>query len=80
MPGRPITVHGFRSSFRTWAGEMAVYPREIIELAMQHVIAGKVEASYWRGDAFSMRMSLMQDWGTFCDAKEVSTKRSGFYQ
>jgi integrase len=70
--GKAITIHGFRSSFRTWAGEMAVYPREIIELAMQHVVAGKVEASYWRGDAFSMRMSLMADWSAFCDrANEV---------
>jgi integrase len=68
--GKPITVHGFRSAFRDWAGEMTVYPREIIEFAMQHVVAGKVEASYRRGDAYSMRMSLMGDWSAFCDGKE----------
>ena len=29
--------HGFRSSFRDWAGEQTDHPREVIEAALAHV-------------------------------------------
>jgi integrase len=32
--GRPITAHGFRATFRTWAEEVATFPHAIIEQAM----------------------------------------------
>jgi hypothetical protein len=32
------TVHGFRSSFRDWAGNVSTFPREVIETALAHVI------------------------------------------
>jgi integrase len=31
-----ITAHGFRSSFRDWAGETTNFPREVIEAALAH--------------------------------------------
>lgn len=39
------TVHGFRSSFRDWAAEQTAYPSDVIEMALAHAIANKVEAA-----------------------------------
>jgi integrase len=33
-----VTVHGFRSSFRDWAGNETHFPREVAEHALAHVI------------------------------------------
>lgn len=60
-----ITVHGFRSTFRDWAGETTHYPREVCEAALAHGIKDKAEAAYARGDLFNKRAALMQDWATF---------------
>ncbi len=62
-----ITVHGFRSTFRDWTGEETDYPREIAEQALAHVIEGKTEAAYRRGDTLEKRRPLMQDWANYCD-------------
>ncbi|MDE1142917.1 MAG: tyrosine-type recombinase/integrase [Paraburkholderia tropica] len=61
-----ITVHGFRSTFRDWAGETTHYPREVCEAALAHGIKDKAEAAYARGDLFAKRAVLMQDWANFC--------------
>lgn len=58
--------HGFRSTFRDWAGEKTNYPREIAEQALAHTIANKVEAAYRRGDALEKRRAMMADWADFC--------------
>ncbi|WP_243856657.1 site-specific integrase [Paraburkholderia sp. BL6665CI2N2] len=60
-----ITVHGFRSTFRDWAGETTHYPREVCEAALAHGIKDKAEAAYARGDLFTKRAALMQDWATY---------------
>lgn len=61
--------HGFRSSFRDWAGETTAHPREVIEFALAHVIKDKAEAAYARSDLFEKRRSLMNDWSEFIKAK-----------
>jgi integrase len=61
-----LTVHGFRSTFRDWASEHTNYPREVCEMALAHTIADKVEAAYRRGDLFTQRKKLMQQWAEFC--------------
>ena len=38
-----VTVHGFRTSFRTWAAEQTDVPREIAEMCLAHDIRGNVE-------------------------------------
>lgn len=40
-----ITVHGFRSTFRDWAGENTSLPREVVEHAMAHQLADEAKAS-----------------------------------
>lgn len=57
-----ITVHGFRSTFRDWAGETTGFPREVIEAALAHGIKDKAEAAYARSDLFDKRRLLMQAW------------------
>lgn len=70
--GDPITAHGFRSSFREWAGEATAHPREVIEHALAHGLRDKVEAAYQRGDLFEKRRVLMADWAAFLDKKPAS--------
>ncbi len=64
----PVTVHGFRSSFRDWAGEETKYAREEIEMALAHTIASKAERAYRRGTALDKRRSLMSDWGAYLES------------
>lgn len=60
-----ITVHGARSTFRDWAGETTSHPREVIEAALAHQLKDKAEAAYARGDLFTKRRKLMDDWADF---------------
>lgn len=61
-----VTAHGFRSTFRDWAGEATGHPREVIEAALAHRLKDKVEAAYMRGDLFVKRARLMEDWAAHC--------------
>jgi integrase len=60
-----ITVHGFRSTFRDWAGETTAFPREVIEAALAHRLKDKAEAAYARGDLFNKRRELMYAWAAY---------------
>lgn len=56
------TVHGFRTSFRTWAAERTDIPREVCEMALAHTVGNGVEQAYSRSDLLEKRKSLMQQW------------------
>jgi len=60
------TVHGFRSTFRDWAGDTTDYSREVAEAALSHQIGSTVERSYRRNTALEKRRNLMNDWADFC--------------
>jgi integrase len=60
-----VTVHGFRSTFRDWAGETTSFPREVIEAALAHRLKDNAEAAYARGDLFEKRCTLMEAWTDF---------------
>jgi hypothetical protein len=62
--GIPIVAHGFRSSFRDWAGETRSEGREIAERALAHAVGG-VEGAYARSDLLEKRRPLMQAWADF---------------
>lgn len=64
--GIDVTVHGFRSSFRDWAGESTAHPREVIEHALSHQVGDSTEAAYARSDLLEKRRVLMADWATWC--------------
>ena len=57
--------HGFRSSFRDWAGEVTDFPREVAEAALAHTVGDETERAYRRGDALEKRRALMEAWGAF---------------
>lgn len=69
--GKPALVHGFRSTFRVWAGEATNYPREVAEHALAHQLPDKVEAAYLRSTLFEKRRALMADWGAHCDTVQA---------
>ncbi|RVJ35938.1 tyrosine-type recombinase/integrase [Sinorhizobium medicae] len=69
------TLHGFRSSFRDWAGDDTHHPRDVIEAALAHIVKDKTEAAYRRKDALEKRRKLMQDWANYC-AKDTSEPAS----
>lgn len=60
-----FTVHGFRSTFRDWAGESTAHPREVIEHALAHQLKDKAEAAYARSDLLEKRRRLMEDWAAY---------------
>lgn len=60
--GRPITVHGFRSTFRDWSGETQAAPRDVAEAALAHVVRDATERAYARGDLLEPRRVLMARW------------------
>jgi integrase len=69
------TVHGFRSSFRTWAGERTSFQREVIEVAMAHTVGDETERAYDRGEYFEKRRRLMDEWARYCATpKAISGK------
>ncbi|MGM0857223.1 MAG: tyrosine-type recombinase/integrase [Pseudomonadota bacterium] len=65
---RAVTQHGFRSTFRDWAGECTSYPGEAIEQALAHTIRNAAEAAYRRGDMLDKRQRLMIDWADYLDS------------
>jgi integrase len=68
-----VTTHGFRSSFRDWAGDSTPFARDVVEAALAHAIENKTEAAYRRSDALEKRRKLMAAWAAFCASapKEV---------
>ena len=63
------TTHGFRSSFRDWAGDVAHAPREIAEEALAHAVGNQTERAYRRGDALDQRRALMEAWASYVEGE-----------
>jgi integrase len=65
------TPHGFRSTFRDWAGNETSFPRELAEAALAHVVGDETEQAYRRSDALERRRALMDAWASYCDGPAV---------
>jgi integrase len=61
-----VTTHGFRSSFRDWAGDQTAFARDVVEASLAHAIENKTEAAYRRSDALEKRRKLMAAWAAYC--------------
>ncbi len=70
--GRPVTVHGFRSTFRTWAAEMTAFPRDICDASLAHVTKSSSEAAYNHSDLLKKRAELMNAWARYANGKLVA--------
>jgi len=59
-----FTIHGFRSTFRDWAGNATEFARDLAEEALAHQL-GAVEAAYRREQAVERRRVMMEAWAGF---------------
>ena len=66
---KPIVVHGFRSTFRTWASEATDFPSEVAEAALAHSNPNKVEAAYLRSHQFQNRIALMNHFAQLAEGE-----------
>lgn len=62
----PYVVHGFRSTFRTWAAErMPSIPDAVAEAALAHKIPDAVVRAYNRAKFMESRRTLLDAWGRY---------------
>jgi integrase len=59
-----ITVHGFRSTFSTWAADHRM-DATLVEHALAHTVGNAVSQAYQRSDLLDARRGLMEQWATF---------------
>ena len=71
-----VTVHGFRSTFATWAEECTDYPDGVREAALAHKYKSETTAAYQRGQKLEKRRALMKDWAEFVLAASIIPIRS----
>jgi integrase len=70
--GHNVTAHGFRASFRTWAGERSNFAREVVEAALAHVVGDAAEQAYIRADMLARRRQLMEAWSEYCSKPDTA--------
>ena len=70
------TVHGLRSTFRTWAGEKTNYSPGVIEFALAHQLDEKIEGHIFAQSSLS-QAPLMQDWADFVAGEPPHTGIAG---
>ena len=61
-----LTVHGLRSSFRTWAAVRTNFQREVCEQALAHTLGNATERAYMRDKLSEKRRALISDWASYC--------------
>jgi integrase len=60
------SVHGFRSTFRDWAGDLTHFQREHVEACLAHQVGSDVERAYRRQSALDKRREIMEAWSVYC--------------
>jgi integrase len=60
-----FTVHGMRSSFRDYMGDMTDHSESVIEQALAHQVGNEATRAYRRKDAFDKRRAVMSDWADY---------------
>lgn len=68
-----LTLHGWRSTFSTWAYESG-YDGNVIEITLAHVDKNAVRAAYNNAQYMDKRRQLLQDWAHTLDAKREGAK------
>lgn len=72
-----VTVHGFRSTFATWAEDCTDYPDGVRKAALAHKYKSETTAAYQRGQKLEKRRALMRDWADFITGANVVSLRAG---
>jgi integrase len=65
--GIDSTVHGLRSTFRSWVSDHAqsIQDHDAAELALAHTIGNRVARAYDRSDMVLQRRDLAERWAQF---------------
>ena len=63
--GVDFTVHGFRTSFRTWCSDVAHAEFEVAEQCLSHRVGNDVSRSYNRTSMLERRRPIMTAWANF---------------
>lgn len=63
------TVHGFRSTFKDWAGDTTHFTREDVEGCLAHQVGNEVERAYRRATALEKRRAIMAAWAEYCEGQ-----------
>jgi integrase len=71
LKARGATVHGFRSTARSWAAAKTNFEPFVLELALAHQNKDRVEAAYQRDAVLEKRATLMEAWGAYCRNSNV---------
>ena len=64
LKGTGFTVHGFRSSFRDWAGETN-QDTIAAEMVLAHTVGNDVERSYARSDLLERKRGMLSSWNLY---------------
>jgi integrase len=72
--GFDVTVHGYRTSFRTWCSDVAHAEFEIAEMCLSHRIGSAVSRAYNRTTMLERRRPLMQSWCDYVCGANASAK------
>lgn len=72
-----VTVHGFRSTFRDWAGDHTDFARDDIEMCLAHTVKSKTERAYRRATALEKRRAIMRAWAAYCSGISGAPKVDG---
>jgi hypothetical protein len=70
-----VTVHGFRSAFRDWAGNETNFARELAEAALAHVMG--IRRNKLIGEAATPRETARADGGVCADGGVGALVRTG---
>jgi integrase len=63
--GAKCVAHGFRSSFRDWAGNETHADRETCEMALAHAVGNAVEQAYRRSHPLEKHRALLELWDRY---------------
>jgi integrase len=67
--GESVTVHGFRTSFRTWCSDIAHVEFEVAESCLSHRVGSAVSRAYARSDMLERRRPIMSLWANYVEGK-----------
>ena len=60
-----VTIHGFRTSFRTWCSDVAHVEFEIAEACLSHRVGSAVSRAYARSDMLDRKRPIMESWSRY---------------
>ena len=77
-PRERCSIHGMRSSFRTWASERTNADHAVMELSLAHAVGSNVERAYNRTDLLAKRRALMESWAQFVTQEQAKVLKPAF--